>query len=460
MSSSLFQPVRPVTDDEISGEEKRRRVARLVEDLKKDFIEVNYLPWERNAAMEQLKVFGRNPENADPIFTRDGIEILTHHSFHSTSPTTSKAALQCLANALLARPETRQMFVNLGYSEKAVKRLKNPKKDDEFLMSRILFLTSYNTTQSFITLIEKNHLADYVNDNIERHLKRVSKSKGQPSTQDDASLSETLKLLFNITHFCPTKLKDFAKSISYIMKILSSRTPPSPPLQPPVNYLINALMNLDMEEKKGYKKAELKTCIAKLIDILDLAIGSYDESQLGATVVPLVTLLKRAAKISSSELQTFMKQRLLPLPENGRSKSSHSDTLPDRLIDFMANPVSPQLYDAISGLFFELLDNNADNLIREFGFGISSGFMMTRNMQTKSANRSSTSSKSSQDTQKSSYFARPVSGAEKALPVIPRAEKVMLLFDKLQVSEIKANDPRMRAATKSLVVELDSEDDS
>ena len=56
------------------------------------------------------------------------------------------------------------MFVDLGYSERAVGRLKKPKKDDEFLMSRILFLTTYGTTQSFKKLIDKHHLADHIND--------------------------------------------------------------------------------------------------------------------------------------------------------------------------------------------------------------------------------------------------------------------------------------------------------
>ena len=63
-------------------------MAKLVKDLRADFKEVNFLPhgWspylsrlcptinnevERNAAMEQLKVFGRNAANADPIFTRE-----------------------------------------------------------------------------------------------------------------------------------------------------------------------------------------------------------------------------------------------------------------------------------------------------------------------------------------------------------------------------------------------------
>jgi hypothetical protein len=93
-----------------------------------------------------------------------GIEILTHHSFHATSARTSKAALQCLANALLSKPPTRQMFVDLGYSERAALRLRKPKLDDEFLLSRILFLTSYGTTQSFENLIDKHRLADHINE--------------------------------------------------------------------------------------------------------------------------------------------------------------------------------------------------------------------------------------------------------------------------------------------------------
>ena len=53
-----------------------------------------------------------------------GIEVLTKLSFHSTSPSTSKATLQCLVNALLSKPDTRQVFVNLGYSARAAVRLK------------------------------------------------------------------------------------------------------------------------------------------------------------------------------------------------------------------------------------------------------------------------------------------------------------------------------------------------
>jgi hypothetical protein len=72
---------------------KLEMVSKLVEMLRADMKEVNLLPHrmqaiylpggkkkkkknviltstiERNAALEQLKIFGRNPQNADPLFT-------------------------------------------------------------------------------------------------------------------------------------------------------------------------------------------------------------------------------------------------------------------------------------------------------------------------------------------------------------------------------------------------------
>ncbi|OCL09217.1 hypothetical protein AOQ84DRAFT_26690 [Glonium stellatum] len=456
----------PVTDDEISGEEKLRRVAKLVEELRDDFEHVNLLPHERNAAMEQLKVFGRNPENADPIFTSQGIEILTHHSFHSTSPTTSKAALQCLANALLTKPCTRQMFVDLGYSERAVGRLKKPKKDDEFLMSRILFLTTYGTTQSFEKLIDKHHLADHINDNIERHAKNK-----RPSPQDDQALSETLKLMFNITHLCPAIAKAFSKSISPIMKILSRRTVQSPPLDAPINLLINSLSNMDMEEKKAITNSNLKSCVEKLVEILDCALRVYGDSELDATVTPLLTLLKRIARVSPPPVIAAMKAMLLPDPPKSGLRSTNPELLHVRLLDYLTNPRSTSVYDGISSLFFELVGGDVDKLVGDFGLGLSSGFLMTRNLQVPSVKNSESSVRSSiasmsTNSAKSvdmSNSQRPLSKPPKATAAKTRVDpqRLMVLFDRLKHTDIvDYDDPRMRAAARNMIVELDPDEDT
>lgn len=460
-----FSLPRPVTDDEISGEEKLQRVGKLVEELRDDFEYINLLPHERNATMEQLKVFGRNPENADPIFTPQGIEILTHHSFHSTSPTTSKAALQCLANALLTKPCTRQMFVDLGYSERAVGRLKKPKKDDEFLMSRILFLTTYGTTQGFEKLIDKHHLADHINDNIERHAKNK-----RPSTQDDQALSETLKLVFNITHFCPTRAEAFSKSIPQIMKILSRRTVQLPPLHAPVNFLINSLINMDMEEKKAIVNSDLKSCVEKLIEILDCALRTYGDTELDATVTPLLTLLKRIARVSPPPVVAAMKSKLLPNPPKSGLRSNNPELLHVRLLDYLTNPRSTSVYDGISSLFFELAGGDVDKLVGDFGLGFSSGFLMTRNLQTPLIKNSASSVRSSITSVSTgsagsvytSTSQRPQSRVPKAATTKTKVnpERLMVLFDRLKHTDIvDYEDPQMHDAARSMIVELDPDDD-
>src|SRR4051812_34730571 len=107
--------------------------------------------------------------------------------------------MRCLANAMLTNPGTRQMFVDLGYESKACNKLKNDNRDDEFLVSRILFLTTYQTNIDILSLIARHHLADIIVQNLARHAKVVSgkSAKGKPDAMSDLAITETAKLLFN-----------------------------------------------------------------------------------------------------------------------------------------------------------------------------------------------------------------------------------------------------------------------
>jgi len=333
-------------------------------------------------------------------------------------------------------------------------------------MSRILFLTTYGTTQSFEKLIDKHHLADHINDNIERHAKNK-----RPSTQDDQALSETLKLVFNITHFCPTRAKAFSKSISSIMKILSRRTVQSPPLHAPVNFLINSLINMDMEEKKAIANSNLKACVEKLIEILDSALRTYDDSELDATVTPLLTLLKRIARVSPPAVVAAMKATLLPDPPKSGLRNNDPELLHMRLLDCLTNPRSTSLYDGISTLFFELVGGDVNKLVGDFGLGFSSGFLLTRNQQIPSVKNSRSSMRSS-ITSVSTSSARSVdmSSSQRLQSRAPKVattkakvdpERLMVLFDRLKYTDIvDYEDPRMLAAARSMIVELDPDDDT
>lgn len=123
--------------------------------------------------------------------------------------------------------------------------------------------------------------------------------------------------------------------------------------------------------------------------ILDRAMDAYTESELEGALIPLLTLLKRVAKAAPADVRIYMKQALVPLPSinqklpNARTSRPvlNPDLLPHKLLQHTTTPVSTQIHDAISALFFELADQDANGLISAFGIGFPSGFLVSRNLQ-------------------------------------------------------------------------------
>lgn len=383
---TLF-PKEPPPD--LKGPAKRQEVTHLLEKLKIDLKEKTLFPPQRNVLLEHLKILGRSTEDADPLYTKEGIETLTRHGFESNSPTTSREALRCLANALVLEPSTRQVFVDLDYAPKAAERLKNDNRDDEFLISRILFLTTYNTNLDFERLIDQYHLADNINTNIARHARQFSKGSRKDGTaQEDLSLAETLKLLFNITHFYPARADVFSKSIPNILKILSRRQITDPPLQPPVNYLINSLINLDLEDRKAvhfglnpvFPKFDQKCNAERFIVILDKATAQYPDAELEQVAGPLVTLLRRIYEFAPEGVRKYMQWRVMPTDEERKQPLGTSGTLSSRLLRLSSSPVAPSMRENISSLLFELSDKDATSFVQNIGLGFASGFLMTHNV--------------------------------------------------------------------------------
>lgn len=139
-----------------------------------------------------------------------------------------------------------------------------------------------------------------------------------PDPMAEMALSETLKLIFNISHFLPSKVSHFSASIPHIFKILCRRELPSPPLQTPFTYLINALLSLDIASCAGdvfpFQDSNSNSNVARLIEILDLAMegGEQEFDDAGA---PLLTLLRKMREAAPEHVKEYMKKRLLPSEE-------------------------------------------------------------------------------------------------------------------------------------------------
>ncbi|CAD0088023.1 unnamed protein product [Aureobasidium vineae] len=272
----------------------------------------------------------------------------------------------------------RQYLLDLGYGDKAAQRLRNDDRDDEFLISRIIFLLTYKTTVDLRELVEKHELASSICRNLAGHADRLSDPASQVAhPMNDMALSESLKLLFNVTARQPELAARFASSVPDLFSILSHQKLPAPPLQGTVSAIINALMNMEMTQETCPTNAQLE----QLIGILETSLEAYSETKLDQAATPLLTLLRKIQEKVSPDVRKHMQSLLLP-DEQARSKPlGQGDSLPSRLLRLSISPSLMNLRESISALFFELSDSNPTTFIHNIGYGYAAGFLSTHKIE-------------------------------------------------------------------------------
>ncbi|KAM5343041.1 hypothetical protein ACJ41O_014007 [Fusarium nematophilum] len=433
-----------------TGPAKLKAVTELVNNLSDDLDKVILLPSDRDLALEELKIYGRDPNNADPIFTEKGIHMLLRHAFHSPSTKTARAALRVLANAMLLKADTRQVFVDKGFAPRACDELKTENSDDEFLISRIIFLSTYGTTVDLKELIDKHHLADRIIDNLSRHAKELSgKSKAKVDPMQEMALVETLKLLFNVTHYCPDHVAAFTPAVPHIVPLLWKQViPESQPLGPPFGPLVNALLNLDLEADKSkavlYPKNDPNKVAARLINLLDPAISTYGDADLEPVVSPLLNVIRKVHEYAPQPTKEYIRKLLLPTAEDRKNVLGRGETLSAKILKNSTNPTAPALREAISNLLFDMSDRDASTFVENVGYGFASGFLFQNNMPIPT---SASEAFSTRDISGSQKPVNPITGqfvdAEKIVdePEMSEAEKereaerLYVLFERQVVSD-------------------------
>jgi hypothetical protein len=288
---------------------------------------------------------------------------------------------------LLTAP-TRQIFVDLGYEAKACNKLKNDSRDDEFLASRIIFLTTYGTDIDIENLIVDHHLAEYISININRHAKQYvtrQKKVKELDPMEDMALIESLKLMFNITQFCPERVDAFSPAIPYILTLLTKRPiSASKPLDPPIAPLVNSLINLDLQQKDSvlalFPKSAPNLIVDRLVDILEKATKAYSDDELEHLVSPLLTLFRKVYEVAPEEFQSYIQNALLPNDLDRKQPLGRAESLSSRLLRLSNNPGTPQVRESISTLLFELSGKDAKSFVQNVGYGFASGFLFQHNV--------------------------------------------------------------------------------
>lgn len=192
---------------------------------------------------------------------------------------------------------------------------------------------------------------------------------------DDMALAETLKLLFNITAHDSDVVPLFSGCVGDLFSILMHIKLPSPPLQQPISLLLNALMNLQMEEEIC-----TEAVISRLIEILAATLSPGSSQDLDKEAMPLVTLLRQVYVAASPSIEQYMKDRLLPDTEQRDKPLGKDDSLPSRLLRLTGSS-KVALKDNLLTLLFELSDSDPTRFIHNIGYGYAAGFLATHRIE-------------------------------------------------------------------------------
>ncbi|KAK4191840.1 guanine nucleotide exchange factor [Podospora australis] len=469
----------------LTGPAKLKAVKDIVDQLTDDLKTDGLQPQKREALLEELKIYGRDPNFADPIFTQEGIRTLAKHAFNSSSANTSRGALRVLCNALLLKPSARQIFVSTGYDAKACSKLQNDdNSDDEFLLCRLLLLSTYNTDIDLPKLIGEYQLAEALVMHLQRHAKRYSPnsaSKARVNPMDDMAMAETLKLLFNVTQFCPNQLAPFEPAIPSIVTILTNHDLPSPqsktPLDPPFGPLLNTLLNLKLSTdaaKESLFPSSSPTVVSdRLIKLLALSIKAYTNPNLEQIVTPVVCALTVIYEHAPAVVRKAVQTALLPSEEDRQDVLGKADTLPSRLLRNWTNAEAPELGKAISHLYFDLSDRVPNKFVKNVGYGYASGFLFQNGIEIKPDSLSGNEVEGSDGVREINRPVNPITGqfldTEKPVEVPEmtdeekerEAERLFVLFERLKKTGIiDVVNPVEKAMQEGRFEELPDDDKS
>lgn len=372
----------------MTGIAKRKDVERLIRVLEDGRAEKGKNGADLLDVLTQLKVHGRDPKNAEPLYCKHGIFLLGEYAFAGAT-SISREALRCLANALLLAPSLRQDFIDLELLPKAAERLKSADLDDEFLVSRIILLLTYDTNLDHDDLLRRFSVASSINRHLVGHAQAFvsGQEKSSSTGMGLMALSESLKLLFNLSARQENSIM-FQPAVQPILSLLNTAKLPLRSLDPPINFLINTLVNLDFShtgasesfESRPLSQTDGRTLVEKLSVILEHGVESYTDAELETSLPPLLTVLRKVYDVGDETLQTHMQDILLPLHEDREVPIGKSNTVPSRLLRLSSSAMAPQLRAIIPALMFELSDQDPKKFIENIVYGFAAGFLASHNI--------------------------------------------------------------------------------
>jgi hypothetical protein len=91
-------------------------------------------------------------------------------------------------------------------------------------------------------------------------------------------------------------------------------------------------------------------------------------------------VLRKIHDIAPEDAKKNMQRHLLPAHKDRDLPVGQSDSLSSRLLRLSTSPIAPSLREGISSLLFELSGKDANQFVRNVGYGFAAGYLMSHDI--------------------------------------------------------------------------------
>merc|ERR1711881_769082 len=146
---------------------------------------------------------------------------------------------------------------------------------------------------------------------------------------------------------------------------------------------------------------------------------------------PVITLVRKIYPVAPDSIKKHIEFLLLPADVERDKPLGKSDTLSSRLLKLSTTATTPALRTSISAMMFEVSDSNAENFVKNVGYGFAAGFLMSQNMPIpQSAAEAFAASPTTYGQSSAGAPINPVTGQR--LDKEREAERLFVLFERLK----------------------------
>jgi len=386
-------------------------------------------------ALQALRILCREPEGCEDVISASGISLLMEYaglksvgkgkkSEDNIEPTTEFnkiviEAMKCLANALLQNRQSQEFFDNNNGIKSLLvnlKEVKNKSLQAQFLILRLIFLSTIYQENTSTVMDEYNVIEDLI-DLFQPILENISESSKTFSTtilpgeiSYSIVISEILKVLFNMMVNERKKdndlqnasnitvdeetAKKYERFIPLIVQYFIKSDMPNPPLSAPYTHAIHALMNFPV---KGFESFFFPDGDYSLIDVLSEVLEvSVKQSNIShsmendeavningvpadSILPPLVILMTNLVE-DDTQARSKLKERILPSDFDRSKPLNVGESIRACLIRLMTNTLLGNSRETISTLLYTLCDSNANKFVNQVGYGNAIGYLVNHQL--------------------------------------------------------------------------------